>query len=53
MPRSIFNTYGSVDVRDIELEHLQAAYAEALKRGDIAQCAIIKRNLRLWSNSNV
>lgn len=45
---TIFDTYGAVDVRSIEIDHLRRAYAEALKRGDVTMCAIIARNLRSW-----
>ena len=48
MPNSIFDTYGTVDVRSIEIDHLRHAYAEALKRGDVVQCTIIANNLRAW-----
>ena len=48
MPNSIFDTYGTVDVRSIEIDHLRRAYAEALKRGDLIRCAMIARNLRAW-----
>ena len=48
MPNSIFDTYGTVDVRSIEIDHLHRAYAEALKNGDVVRCALIARNLRSW-----
>ena len=48
MPNSIFDTYGTVDVRSIEIDNLRRAYAEALKRGDWIRCAMIKRNLHAW-----
>lgn len=45
---TIFDTYGTVDVRSIEIDHLRRDYVEALKRGDVMQCAIIANNLRSW-----
>lgn len=50
MPRSIFNVYCSANVRDTEIRHLRSAYNEALKQGDLAQCAIIAKNLQYWEN---
>ena len=50
MPRSIFNVYCSANVRDTEISHLRSAYNEALKQGDLAQCAIIAKNLQYLEN---
>lgn len=50
MPRSIFNVYCSANVRDTEIRHLRSAYNEALKQGDLAQCAIIAKNLQYWES---
>ena len=48
MPRSIFNTYGTVDVRAIEIARLRSAYIDARRDGDIALCAMILRSLHDW-----
>ena len=48
MPRSIFNTYGTVDVRAVEIARLRSAYIDARRNGDIALCAMILRSLNDW-----
>ena len=48
---TIFDTYGTVDVRSIEIDHLRRAYVEALKHGDVMQCAIIANSLHAWGVS--
>ncbi len=43
---TIFDTYGTFDVLDIEREYLRSAYAEAKRNGDETRCAMIAHNLR-------